>query len=338
VVDQAFSLDVSGNFTDPDAGDTLTYSATGLPPGLSISSAGVISGTATTAATAVSIVVTATDSDSNSVTDTFELGVVSAPTASSTADGVTNLDVRSPIVLTFSENVSIGASGTITLTDLNTNGEGWKNDTTDNSQTIDITTAVANGEITIAGNIVTINPEFDLDFATNYEITISAGAFTGDTSGEDSLEVQSGDLTFTTVTPATDNSGALSQIQVAGTDAMVNSNYWVDGHQSDPTATAIQVDASAEDIAIAVSIPDSATLVNEEGFISVNGETDKKDIIYYDVRENNPGITFFGWDGQSKTVSSSVGGSGVKITFDAQNSVYQDSDLDALNAGQVIYG
>ena len=39
------SLDVSGAFTDPD-GDTLTYSATGLPAGLSINATtGVISGT-----------------------------------------------------------------------------------------------------------------------------------------------------------------------------------------------------------------------------------------------------------------------------------------------------
>lgn len=39
-------LDVSGNFSDPDA-DPLTFSATGLPVGLTISSAGVISGTPT---------------------------------------------------------------------------------------------------------------------------------------------------------------------------------------------------------------------------------------------------------------------------------------------------
>ncbi len=38
------SLDVSGNFSDIDSG-TLTFSATGLPPGLSISAAGSITGT-----------------------------------------------------------------------------------------------------------------------------------------------------------------------------------------------------------------------------------------------------------------------------------------------------
>ena len=30
------SVDVSGNFSDPDSSDTLSFSATGLPPGLSI--------------------------------------------------------------------------------------------------------------------------------------------------------------------------------------------------------------------------------------------------------------------------------------------------------------
>ncbi|MCG8377269.1 MAG: putative Ig domain-containing protein, partial [Chlorobiales bacterium] len=45
--DTAFNLDVSGNFSDPDVGDTLTFSASGLPASgnLTISTAGVISGT-----------------------------------------------------------------------------------------------------------------------------------------------------------------------------------------------------------------------------------------------------------------------------------------------------
>jgi ELWxxDGT repeat protein len=41
----AFSRSVAGNFSDPDAGDSLTFSATGLPPGLTIHpTTGVISG------------------------------------------------------------------------------------------------------------------------------------------------------------------------------------------------------------------------------------------------------------------------------------------------------
>jgi serine protease len=47
--------------TDSASGQTLTFSATGLPAGLSISSAGVISGTPTTAVLNQSVTVTATD-------------------------------------------------------------------------------------------------------------------------------------------------------------------------------------------------------------------------------------------------------------------------------------
>jgi hypothetical protein len=54
----AVSLQISGS--DSASGQTLTYSASGLPTGLSISSSGLISGTPTTAGT-YSVTVTATD-------------------------------------------------------------------------------------------------------------------------------------------------------------------------------------------------------------------------------------------------------------------------------------
>jgi serine protease len=57
-VGTAVSLQISA--TDSASGQTLTYSATGLPAGLAISSSGLISGTPTAAATS-SVTVTATD-------------------------------------------------------------------------------------------------------------------------------------------------------------------------------------------------------------------------------------------------------------------------------------
>jgi subtilase family serine protease len=57
-VGTAVSLQI--NATDSASGQTLTYTSTGLPAGLSISSSGLISGTPTTAATS-SVTVTATD-------------------------------------------------------------------------------------------------------------------------------------------------------------------------------------------------------------------------------------------------------------------------------------
>src|SRR5690606_37024663 len=69
-------VDISDQFTDVDAGDVLTSSATGLPPGLTIDSkTGVISGTLDNSASqggtggkgVYTITVTATDSQNASV-------------------------------------------------------------------------------------------------------------------------------------------------------------------------------------------------------------------------------------------------------------------------------
>ncbi|MYZ45166.1 VCBS domain-containing protein, partial [Schauerella aestuarii] len=74
------NVGVANQFRDPDAGDTLTYSATGLPDGLSINSAtGVISGILASSASqggpdgngVYSIVVTATDGSGANVSQTF---------------------------------------------------------------------------------------------------------------------------------------------------------------------------------------------------------------------------------------------------------------------------
>jgi Putative Ig domain len=67
-VGTAVSLQIHA--TDSAAGQTLTYTATGLPAGLSISSSGLISGTPTTAATS-SVAVTAKDTTGASGSATF---------------------------------------------------------------------------------------------------------------------------------------------------------------------------------------------------------------------------------------------------------------------------
>jgi beta-glucosidase len=77
----ASSVTLSG--TDATSGQTLTYSATGLPAGLSISSAGVISGTATTNGT-TTVTVTAKDGNGAYATQSF-VWTVSPGTASGTA-------------------------------------------------------------------------------------------------------------------------------------------------------------------------------------------------------------------------------------------------------------
>ena len=81
-VGTAFSLQLAG--TDSASGQTLSYSATGLPAGLSISTSGLISGTPTTAATA-GVTVTATDSTGAKGSTTFTLTVGSGSTGCTAA-------------------------------------------------------------------------------------------------------------------------------------------------------------------------------------------------------------------------------------------------------------
>jgi chitinase len=80
-VGTAASLKVSG--TDSASGQTLTFSATGLPAGLSISSSGLISGTPTTAATS-NVTVTATDTTGakGSASLTWTIGSTAPPPSS----------------------------------------------------------------------------------------------------------------------------------------------------------------------------------------------------------------------------------------------------------------
>ncbi|MFB6287127.1 MAG: Ig-like domain-containing protein [Candidatus Bipolaricaulia bacterium] len=70
------NLDVSGNFSDPDGSDTLSYSASGLPSGLSIDGAtGVISGTIDSGASQnspFSVTITAEDGNGGSASETFQ--------------------------------------------------------------------------------------------------------------------------------------------------------------------------------------------------------------------------------------------------------------------------
>ncbi|MGI9518417.1 MAG: Ig-like domain-containing protein, partial [Pirellulaceae bacterium] len=84
------SLDVSSNFNDID-GDTLSFSATGLPPGLSIDPvSGVISGTIDSSASAggpYSVMVTVDDGNGGTVSDTFSWDVSNpGPTATNDTD------------------------------------------------------------------------------------------------------------------------------------------------------------------------------------------------------------------------------------------------------------
>jgi len=84
-VGRAVNLNVSAGFSDPD-GDPLAFSATGLPAGLTLSTAGVVSGSPTTAGTST-VAITAGDGRGGSVSGTFQLTVSAAPAPAPTGGG-----------------------------------------------------------------------------------------------------------------------------------------------------------------------------------------------------------------------------------------------------------
>ena len=86
-VGTAVSLQISAS--DSASGQTLTYSATGLPAGLSISSSGLITGTPTTAGTS-SVTVTAKDTTGATGSATFTWTINSTSTCSSSGNIVKN--------------------------------------------------------------------------------------------------------------------------------------------------------------------------------------------------------------------------------------------------------
>jgi len=96
-----------------------------------------------------------------------------APTLSSSipADDATAVAVGSNIVLTFSENVALGTTGTIKL---------YKADNT-LVETFDVSSDLT-GKVTVSGTGVTINPTSDLSSDTGYYVQVDSGAIQ-DTAG-----------------------------------------------------------------------------------------------------------------------------------------------------------
>jgi VCBS repeat-containing protein len=91
------SIDTSGGFTDPDSGDTYTYTVGGLPPSLSIDSAtGRITGTLGHSDSqggtggVYTVTVTATDSHGGATSQTFTLTVTNPGPAAQNDSGATN--------------------------------------------------------------------------------------------------------------------------------------------------------------------------------------------------------------------------------------------------------
>ncbi|MBW4497184.1 MAG: VCBS repeat-containing protein, partial [Oscillatoria princeps RMCB-10] len=114
--DTPFTLDVSASFSDAD-GQTLSYSATGLPNGLTIDPAtGIISGSPTAGGT-FTATVTADDGNGGTVTDDFVLTVAGAPDAPVVTTAIAdqnNLTEDTPFTLDVSSSFSDPNGDTLT--------------------------------------------------------------------------------------------------------------------------------------------------------------------------------------------------------------------------------
>jgi endoglucanase len=187
-VGTAVSLQIQAS--DSAAGQTLTYSATGLPAGLAISSSGLISGTPTAAGTS-SVTVTARDGTGASGSATFRWSIIAAtsPTINTTA---TSLSVAQSGTGTVGISLSAAPSANVTVTTTRTSGN--------------------TGLSVSGGGTLTFTPA---NFATAQNVTFAADAsstgsatFTVSATGIPSVTI--------TVTETTVSTGGAAQLHVSG--------------------------------------------------------------------------------------------------------------------------
>ena len=272
---QAFSLNVSTDFTAPAAGDALTYSAT-LPAGLSINAqTGIISGTPTNSDYGTNpITVTATDAHGMAVSETFQLAVGdTGPTATAIADQSADegqsftLDVSSHFTapaagdaLTYSATLPAGLSinaqtgvisGTPTDSDYGTNPI-TVTATDAHGMAVSETFQLAVGDsgptaTTIADQSADEGQSFTLDVSSHFTAPAAGDALTYSATLPAGLSInaQTGIISGT----PTDSDYGTNQVTVTATDAhgmAVSESFQLAVGDTGPTATAI-ADQSADE-------------------------------------------------------------------------------------------
>jgi VCBS repeat-containing protein len=159
------SFDTSTFFADPADGDPLSFSVSGLPAGLTMDAAGLISGTIDRTASqggaggVYTVVVTASDGKGGTVSDTFQFTVTN-PVPSAVNDAVTTTEDTA-----------------VTLNLLDGSASGGTPDSDPDGDPLTITTATAsNGTVTIGANgAITYTPNADFNGTDTIVYTISDG-------------------------------------------------------------------------------------------------------------------------------------------------------------------
>ncbi|CAN5455156.1 hypothetical protein BH09PSE5_BH09PSE5_39910 [soil metagenome] len=264
-VGNAFSFAVpASSFVDPDSvasgpNHVLTYAASlvgggALPAWLHFDAAtATFSGTAPTS-THVDVTVTATDGAAVpvSASQSFSIDAVTAVTLSTQLNGVTDLDVTSPIVVSATEAVTAVAGKYIHVVDNGGIGGalGYGGENTIHTQDILVTDT---NQVQIVGNKIVINPTFDLDLSSNYSITIDDGAFLGVSSHLASGAVAGSAVSFDTVTPGvglTTASASASHAMDATTGLLQSSYSWWNVEGVGTTFAKVDADLSTGKIAL----------------------------------------------------------------------------------------
>jgi hypothetical protein len=166
----------------------------------------------------------------------------------SALDNVSNLDVSSDIVLRYSESVAAQAGKYIRIVD--DGGTGFRGESSIHTQLIAVTDST---QVSIVGGKVTLNPNFDLDLASNYHIEIDAGAFVGQTSGQATEAYNGGSsLNFSTVTPGTGAvANAVASQAMDASGAMVAGHNWLDIEGTgSPSGSAVALDLAGGNYAL----------------------------------------------------------------------------------------
>ncbi|MDH6576440.1 protease pro-enzyme activation domain-containing protein [Kitasatospora sp. MAP5-34] len=200
-VGTAASLQVTGS--DSDTTQSLTYSATGLPAGLSISSTGLITGTPTTAASGT-VTVTATDGTGATGSASFSWTVAAAPAGCTPAQLLADPGFESGAPGAWSATSGVFDNGTSEPAhsgNWKAYLDGYGSAHTDTlSQTVSIpagcnasfsfwlhvdtaeTGGSANDTLTVAANGTTLKSFSNLDANTGYtQQTVDLSAYAGQT-------------------------------------------------------------------------------------------------------------------------------------------------------------
>lgn len=193
-------------------------------------------------------------------------GSSAAPRIQSVAlDNQISVDVRTRIVVDFDQDVHAVAGRFLRIVD--DGGTGFHGENIVNTQILEVT----DSRVTLVGSRLLIDPEFDLDFSSNYHVEIENGAFLGSASALAFAGVSdSTTINFATVSPAKGGVTGEASIIADESGAMVESLRWWDlAGLGNPFGAARALSASGGDSAFVAADYVTAAAAPEYGYDGV---------------------------------------------------------------------